>query len=236
MSASKLRSRLSEIEQHMALIEAQMAVLRVERETVARELKAIVYPVLTVPAEILSEIFLQHVSHSGQRLGPLLLTWICRRWREVAVCTPRLWTSFYLESVPLAALWYSRAGTLPLDLNFLTSEPLELSELLPVIIAYSAQWEKLTLDPILLPANLFFSFPCLAKLELLDSTSDGVVTMPTLTDSPRLRELYIDISGLNGLPATFPWAQLTELTIISNLHTCLELLAQTANVGISTSR
>ncbi|KAG1886140.1 hypothetical protein F4604DRAFT_1951531 [Suillus subluteus] len=59
-------------------------------------------PISRLPTEILSEIFLyclpedEHLVHASKQ-APVLLTKICRRWREVAVGLPRLWCSLQLE-------------------------------------------------------------------------------------------------------------------------------------------
>ncbi|KAJ7644513.1 hypothetical protein FB45DRAFT_898098 [Roridomyces roridus] len=219
---SELRSRLAEIERQMGLLDDQMALLRAEREAVARELGAIVYPVLTLPNEILSEIFLQYVG-CNLLYNPLPLSWVCRLWRQVAICTHRLWTHFNIDkgSVRLAALCFSRAGALPLNLRFIADLTSEKSqELLQVVTAYSSQWDTLSLDMALLPTNLCFSFPRLTKLDLI-TMSDGPSTLPTLSNSLRLRGLRVQ---------ALPFTQLTSLNLDTDVDTCLELLAHTPNV------
>ncbi|KAG1849702.1 hypothetical protein DFJ58DRAFT_888842 [Suillus subalutaceus] len=58
-----------------------------------------------LPTEILSEIFLyclpedEHLVYAS-RQAPMLLTKICRRWREIAVGFPRLWCRLQVE------FWY----------------------------------------------------------------------------------------------------------------------------------
>ncbi|KAG1848496.1 hypothetical protein DFJ58DRAFT_465771 [Suillus subalutaceus] len=58
-----------------------------------------------LPTEILSEIFLyclpedEHLVNASKQ-APMLLTNICRRWREIAVGMPRLWCSLQVE------FWY----------------------------------------------------------------------------------------------------------------------------------
>ncbi|KAF7294264.1 F-box domain-containing protein [Mycena chlorophos] len=64
------------------------------------------FPVDTLPAELLAEIFLHVLPtkmtiddlHLGLRWGPvpLILSQICRRWREVALGVPRLWVDVAL--------------------------------------------------------------------------------------------------------------------------------------------
>ncbi|KAJ7644548.1 hypothetical protein FB45DRAFT_898164 [Roridomyces roridus] len=203
---SELRSRLTEIERQMDLLDDQMALLRAEREAVARELGAIVYPVLTplaLPTEILSKIFLQYVR--GHLLyNPLPLSWVCRLWRQVAICTHRLWTHFNIDK---------GSGS---------------EELLQVVTAYSSQWDTLALDMALLPTNLCFSFPRLTKLDLI-TMSDGPSTLPTFTNSLRLRELRVQGYVL-PVPSALQFTQLTNLNLDTDVDTCLEMLAHTPNV------
>ncbi|KAJ7713132.1 hypothetical protein DFH07DRAFT_758942 [Mycena maculata] len=97
--ASGLRSRFGAVEQRIAALESEMVLLRNEREDILGELRAVVYPVLTLPDEITSEIFLQYVNSSPQEnfrpwrpLCPMRLASVCRSWRAVALSTCRLWT------------------------------------------------------------------------------------------------------------------------------------------------
>ncbi|KAJ7136869.1 hypothetical protein C8R44DRAFT_868963 [Mycena epipterygia] len=63
-TGSELRSCLGAIEQRMAALESQMTLLRKERKEVLEDLAAVVYPILTLPSDITSEIFLQHSGHT----------------------------------------------------------------------------------------------------------------------------------------------------------------------------
>jgi hypothetical protein len=96
-TASELRSRLGAIEQRMAALESQMALLRKEREEVLADLHAIVYPVVTLPPEITSEIFVRYMDNSHAQ-SPQLLASICRSWRAIAFATCRLWTHLSLSN------------------------------------------------------------------------------------------------------------------------------------------
>ncbi|KAG2738844.1 hypothetical protein P692DRAFT_20757495, partial [Suillus brevipes Sb2] len=53
-------------------------------------------PVHRLPTEILSEIFLLCFPQDQPGLAPLLLSTVCRRWREVAVGFPKLWCMLQL--------------------------------------------------------------------------------------------------------------------------------------------
>ncbi|KAJ7210922.1 hypothetical protein GGX14DRAFT_312071, partial [Mycena pura] len=58
------------------------------------ELNLIAYPVLTLPTEITAEIFKWCIDTDERLLpsvAPLLLTRICRDWRDLAFSIPALW-------------------------------------------------------------------------------------------------------------------------------------------------
>ena len=103
MLGAKLRARLAGIEHQMRALEAQMNLLRVEHQNVSKDLEAIVYPVLTLPTEITSEIFIRYVDdhpqHTPHRLMPA-----CRQWREVAISTCRLWTRLHGSGTPFPCI------------------------------------------------------------------------------------------------------------------------------------
>jgi hypothetical protein len=73
--------------------------LSAERESPQAELDSIVYPVLTLPREITSEIFhwclpsSPHFIQPDPADVPLTLLAICRQWRNVALTIPQLWSS-----------------------------------------------------------------------------------------------------------------------------------------------
>ncbi|CEL54800.1 hypothetical protein RSOLAG1IB_07334 [Rhizoctonia solani AG-1 IB] len=86
-----------------------------------------------LPTELLSRIFRHTVprgcrsySYDGTRIL-LVLTWVCRRWRELAIGTPSLWSHVDLELADyednppppeIERLWLERAGSLPLHVHF----------------------------------------------------------------------------------------------------------------------
>ncbi|KAJ7720030.1 hypothetical protein B0H16DRAFT_1224947, partial [Mycena metata] len=54
------------------------------------------YPVISTPAELISEIFIACLPDNGRvqpsrHTAPLSLARICRHWREIALSTPQLW-------------------------------------------------------------------------------------------------------------------------------------------------
>ncbi|KAJ6597145.1 hypothetical protein DFH09DRAFT_904707 [Mycena vulgaris] len=102
----------------LADIEAQISLLEAERKILHKKLSSLIYPVLSLPFDITSEIFVQCLSDSHEFHGesqstfdlprassytpsalpaPVLLSQICRTWRSIALKTPRLWASFHVS-------------------------------------------------------------------------------------------------------------------------------------------
>ncbi|KAJ7164156.1 hypothetical protein C8R46DRAFT_1278180 [Mycena filopes] len=96
--------RFDELRKELARIEVELALAKLQ-------LDSIVYPVLTLPGEITSAIFLKCVESEvpfgfqrnewGDRYrmtslateAPLLLLQICKSWRSIALGTPALWAN-----------------------------------------------------------------------------------------------------------------------------------------------
>ncbi|KAJ7768339.1 hypothetical protein B0H16DRAFT_1686491 [Mycena metata] len=92
-----------------------------ERQIAQLELDAIVYPVLTLPVEITSEIFLHCLSSTPTNPWdtmhtPIRLTHVCRIWREIAISTPALWANIEMEILDdlkdreFLEAWVTRSG------------------------------------------------------------------------------------------------------------------------------
>ncbi|KAJ6458625.1 hypothetical protein C8R47DRAFT_995027, partial [Mycena vitilis] len=96
MSAAELRARLAEIDAEITQQSQRMKDLCENRMSLQSQLDAVlVYPVLTLPLEITSEIFIYCLPDKIARVmlneAPFVLLKICRQWREIALSTPKLW-------------------------------------------------------------------------------------------------------------------------------------------------
>ncbi|KAF8213946.1 hypothetical protein K438DRAFT_1564130, partial [Mycena galopus ATCC 62051] len=97
--SARLRKRLAELDAQICEQRRALDELEQTRSDVECELHATArFPVLTLPIEITTEIFLScivvfgpfSIPHYSTPL-PILLTRVCRGWRDVAIITPMLW-------------------------------------------------------------------------------------------------------------------------------------------------
>ncbi|KAJ7167144.1 hypothetical protein C8R43DRAFT_984329 [Mycena crocata] len=145
---ASLRARLEELDDQLRNslpLEVNLAWSRLvkEKEDVKKDLDAVVYPILTLPVEITALIFLQCLpdkpTSPHELVAPMLLTQICRHWREVAHADPRLWTSLKLDGHRVRGIvkdWLPRAGSLP-----------QLHSLVLGRNDYFLIWDNKTYDP-----------------------------------------------------------------------------------------
>ncbi|KAJ7499544.1 hypothetical protein FB451DRAFT_1358693 [Mycena latifolia] len=121
---------------------AQIPILEAERRKIQRNLRTLTFPILTLPVEVTSKIFIHCLpsrdDNSNLELvnftpgpgdAPHLFLKICRQWRDIALGTRRLWASLPItdtdwgfwarkktERQPGDAMllrWISRAGSAP---------------------------------------------------------------------------------------------------------------------------
>ncbi|KAJ6569331.1 hypothetical protein B0H19DRAFT_1256974 [Mycena capillaripes] len=129
LSNHVLRVRLAEIDGEMAELQVRLDQLATARIPIANALETIVYPILTIPPEITSEIFRQYVAEYPLHLpdsytdscGPPLLASICGAWRHIALNLQVIWSNItiYEPLTELLECCLARAGmhSLILSLN-----------------------------------------------------------------------------------------------------------------------
>ncbi|KAF7352407.1 F-box domain-containing protein [Mycena venus] len=94
------------------------------------QLDSVVYPVSTLPPEMMSEIFThclpteRWMDMVNTSEAPLLLMHVCRTWRQITISTPNLWTTFdvnvagiYNYFPEIAQSWLARAREYPLSVK-----------------------------------------------------------------------------------------------------------------------
>lgn len=189
-----------------------------------------------LPSELLGEIFLRclppkpHIEPDAIN-APLLLLAVCRRWRKVALGTPRLWCSLLVRSshriqrqgVFFYHHWLSRARACPLSLAVDTRRPprnpvwrYEVTELLQPYTSRAARLH-ITFDDVTAPNLLLQDVPMLQHLTLdgdLNTTQYQKMTL--VQPEPRLSSLTLITGTLDTdvLGAFNPgWTHLTQLRV-----------------------
>ncbi|KAJ7645975.1 hypothetical protein DFH06DRAFT_1210838 [Mycena polygramma] len=180
--------------------------------------------------------------------APLLLTQICRRWREICLDTPSLWASVTFGetgSIDLLEMWLSRARNQPLRILLQAEDDARADGLLRTVKPHSSRWQEVHFT---LPTSAhqqlnMLAFPCLERLTLIaplyrrDRQNPSIV----IEDAPSLR--YAQIIDLPRFTAHLPLQQLTSLTlyplangamIIALLRSCPNLLDLDAESYLST--
>ncbi|PPQ89693.1 hypothetical protein CVT25_014094 [Psilocybe cyanescens] len=145
----------------------------------------------SVPPEILSEIFKMTFSSDSEDIsissesGPLLITQVCKTWRQVAVSDSSLWSSLRINvshttaiNHPcIVALWLERSSFQPLSItvwidpfSHLNPEARKIVQtILHLLSNVSERWVRLSMT---LPAsNRLFSEFCASEAPHLESLS-----------------------------------------------------------------
>ncbi|KAF7335111.1 F-box domain-containing protein [Mycena venus] len=98
------RARVADLDAQIQDIERSLAALQLQKSVAQERLDTFKYSVLTLPNEIVSEIFIHFLPiypsclPFGGALSPIHLTQICHRWREIALATPALWRAVSLNT------------------------------------------------------------------------------------------------------------------------------------------
>ncbi|KAJ6571389.1 hypothetical protein B0H19DRAFT_1372493 [Mycena capillaripes] len=221
------------------------SVLRTEKLLAQERLDSYKYPVLTLPNEIISEILIHFLPiyplcpPLKGIFSPTNLTYICHRWREIALANPMLWRAIPLSDdktpgTPLtrqqlqrSQIWLNRSRNCPLSIVMDHSGMLA-PESLAVLVRHRARWQYVELD--LFPSDLPTiqgPMPLLQYLRLSVCAPDNNVIV--FDDIPRLHTVVLGEYAASSV--TLPWAQLTSLTLnLVYRQEYLTILQQTSNL------
>ncbi|KAJ7919666.1 hypothetical protein B0H13DRAFT_2656613 [Mycena leptocephala] len=167
----------------------------------------------SIPAELVAAIFQHCLPNPSDHLwpssleAPLLLAQICRRWREICLDTPNLWTSIAFgetRSIELLEEWLLRARRHPLTIHLKCRDKTRARMLVDAVKPYCLQWQHIHFAlPLSEHRQLNTStFPYLERLTLYSTKSEPLeMTDPVIVrDAPLLREakiLYIPYFQIN---------------------------------------
>ncbi|KAJ7126651.1 hypothetical protein C8R46DRAFT_926914 [Mycena filopes] len=153
----ELRARASLLDSEIAAfsaLPAELDGLLTERAVVQDALDSILYPVLTLPSEITSQIFCWTLLPraapfwAALRGASLRLGQICRVWRQIALSTRGLWNTLDISVMypsprtleaeqALVRMFLSRAGSSPLNISLYHGDTDSFRTMLDILIPYS---------------------------------------------------------------------------------------------------
>ncbi|KAJ7113009.1 hypothetical protein C8R44DRAFT_856059 [Mycena epipterygia] len=239
------RARNAEIEAELLHLQHRISMLQIEQAPIQQRLDSYTYPVLTLPNEIVSEIFI-HVLPVYPlcppmlgRLSPNLLAQICRKWREIALSTPRLWSAISLEYNPLEWLpmlesWLNRSGSCPLSIQ-LDGGGWNgyIPQIFAALVPHRARWEYLKISDISLSDVLTIEGPMSLLCDLHIEAYDSVLAPAAVfRQAPRLLAFTDTRFHYITYPPEFlPWLQLTSVTLVFvTPDECAPILIHTVNL------
>ncbi|KAF7326927.1 F-box domain-containing protein [Mycena venus] len=239
-SPSKLRAHVADIKYEIQRYNGYIEELENTQRQLESQLAAVVYPLLNLPKEIISMIFVQCLPAHGRvrpspRKAPLLLAQICRLWREIALSTSQIWSSMDLMfdfgyvgghygnvpnpgALPLLRTWLFRAKDRPISLT-LRSHHNQLSpDVLSVIPSYAGQLCRLELS--LEPVDFEYiraasaAFPNLRRIAFYCYDPPGSIENPVsiFGSPPALCELRVLCNSGSAVPfGVYPFLNTLEL-------------------------
>ncbi|KAF7343353.1 F-box domain-containing protein [Mycena venus] len=204
-------------------------------------------PALTIPDEIVLEIFLHFLPIYPKcpppisLLSPYLLCHICRKWRAIAIGTPSLWRAISLSLHRTRRLQHTYSS-LDMSLRLSGSRPLSIKLSSPLYDAKFAQFgqsiaghfARLEHLELLFPKLLhvlpheLLSLPVLRSLKL--GVEENMSVALSFLAAPLLQKVaigwYCEYYRL-----IFPWSQLTVLSVDwISLNQFMSLLHQLTNI------
>ncbi|KAJ7359617.1 hypothetical protein DFH08DRAFT_1038550 [Mycena albidolilacea] len=233
------RACIVDLDAQIQDLEHTLAVLQSQRALAQERLDSYKYPVLTLPNEIVCEIFIHFLPVypscpplAGSR-SPILLTHICAGWRKIALAFPALWRAIEIPSCnnpDCLASTLGQSGFCPLSINVDGYGGWDnVGLVLAAILPHRARWEYLSLR---LADNDYLDIggpmPLLQHLDLEFETNSDLPKY-SFVEAPLLRTAILNDDAV--VRVVLPWAQLTSLTLNTMyVHECVPVLQQAANL------
>lgn len=206
------------------------------------------YPVLTLPPEIVSEIFVHFIPVYPRRprlCSPLILAQICRPWREITFSAPRLWRAVHMSvyskttlnrQLNLVELLLARSGSCLLSVHLSSQSFNYHIPLLELLAPHCERLQHLRLC-LSAPRNLHWDSLKRPLLSLQSLVVSGKALprdyMPTVSlAAPLLKKVALWSITPVGAPCyRGPNCNLSALTVESiHLDCCTLLLPLTPNL------
>ncbi|KAJ7186430.1 hypothetical protein C8R46DRAFT_275227 [Mycena filopes] len=217
------RACLAEVGPQLVLLERVRRTLLHEKNLAEERLNSYRYPVLTLPNELTSIMFLHFIpdyplcSPLAGPFSPNVLTQVCRQWRDISLSIPELWRATRLSTpagdlASMLDLHLGRSHGRPLSLELDESSEYRIpTEVFEVIAACREHLEYLKFDlwtsgeeVRLISAG---SMPLLRRLDMEFQEEFDL----RFSDVPLLTTVVLDVCA--ALCLHLPWTQLTSLTL-----------------------
>jgi len=216
-------------------------------EGLLNEYRSLTAPIRRIPPEMLSEIFLRCLVDGSDILNvgeaPLLLSFVCSRWRTVTISTPRLWSTIRVynpwctsTTVEMIKTWLLRSSNSPLTLA-IDAEYIEddasIRPCVDEIIPHCRRWKDVEFH---FGASLFSTFNAVAgSLPLLQRLHiDTLDTVYPFLDTFKVAPMLRDVTfAYNTSPTSFhlPWQQLKQCNALHiPAKDCLYLVRRSPNL------
>ncbi|TRM62498.1 hypothetical protein BD626DRAFT_497586 [Schizophyllum amplum] len=237
-------SRLNDLENEIENLYSSVTLLQSAQESLL-DLRALqqayLAPIRTLPTELLSEIFKECCGSSSdlsqETCMPLLLSSVCKTWRDTMLGLPRIWASFLVPNTYFAstiAVMHHRlqtflkyGGDLPLHepLHYRVNQHgFRTGDVFSLLIPHSHRWTSLMI-PQYLPDDPHVLFEdlegqLLPRLLTLQGSSFHLYAgakKGIFKSLPALRRVVLDDTGEGEEPlfvADLPWQQVEELATL----------------------
>ncbi|KAF7312991.1 F-box domain-containing protein [Mycena kentingensis (nom. inval.)] len=161
------RARVAALDDEIARLNALLDDVvrnRAEEQQLIDAHDALLSPLRALPVDIIQEVFVRTLPTDGATAlipteGPLLLSRVCRDWRDIVHRTPSLYASLHIlyPGTPLRVLWLlktmeswlERARGMTLDISFVLSgtwDPkLSVNPVLQALYEARSRWRKMKL-------------------------------------------------------------------------------------------
>ncbi|KAJ7498510.1 hypothetical protein FB451DRAFT_1202140 [Mycena latifolia] len=243
---ASLRAQISELTLAISRQKQILDGLKTQLESLRHQLDSVVYPVLTLPLEITSEIFVHCLPTEREwdcvnpKEAPLLLAHVCSAWRQITLSTPALWTTLDIDAIglhssfsPILNSWLARARQCPLSVKIagILSQIDKFDGFLETFRRHAGRMQslefKITLDTFDRMDTPPLEFPLLQNLSirLFDEDED-------LDGGEIHRAVWRFLLGeVSPSSITLPWEQLTKFTgELFTIAQCLEALRLMPNL------
>ncbi|KAG1725818.1 hypothetical protein EDD22DRAFT_961555 [Suillus occidentalis] len=175
-----------------------------------------------LPTEVLSQIFhyclpeigeFQHLKPPSASEAPMLLTSVCRRWREVAIATPTLWCELAIDCedqwrkrrIFCYKSWLKRSRGCPLSLELFSDYAYDWPKILPFLRPHANQISSLC---IYVPYQE-------EKFDILDILSPTLQELIIVTLDPTLDEPIFEI---DEFMTNSQVQSISQLSALHSLH------------------